>query len=386
MSIELIEAVSTGNYELVSKLILGGAKVNYTGYNNTTPLIEASKNGNKDIVQLLIQANANVQATDNNSMNALMYAIFLKNTDAVLLESELSLTDISSTKYPFQRNVNYSVISKSQDSTDILEALLEAGTEINTIDANKKTVLIHATSQGNLEAVKIILKYNPNINHIDGCGSNALSYASRFNNTEIASELIEEGIDINFEDELESTPLIYANMLQNEELIKILLSKGAQLNTNLQMLVQMLGNIKIQTMINTAKYVDFLLDNSLETFDNLGEIDSSILTSRYEFLLNTIQIDFEDLHLKLQKLNSSSLNQEEKHQLKIIFEHLIFQCDSNSEDEVHLISDDNQNNFLGDENNVNISDFLDPTEEENMLDIFDQMDEYCEHVINNFYH
>ncbi|RTK93957.1 MAG: ankyrin repeat domain-containing protein [Rickettsiales bacterium] len=396
MSVELIEAVSTGNYDSVNKLISGGADVNYKGKHNTTPLIEASKNGNIAVIQLLLQANAHVGETDNNGMNALMHAVFLKNTEAVLLlldtsidinardkdnnsavincfigrydqideedfikkatsKYESSLMNISSTKYPFQRSLHY--YNTNLVDVDILKALLEKGADVNTIDANKKTILIHATEQENLEAVKIILKYNPNINHIDGHGSNALSYASRFNNTQIAVELINSGIDINLEDELESTPLIYANMLTNT---------------------------KIQAMINTAKYVDFLLNNSLETFDNSGEIDSRVLTARYEFLLNKIEIDFEDFHLKLQKINSSSLNQKDKNQLKKIFANLLFKNDDYLKDEDEF-SIDVKNNLVDIETNdtVSISDFLDPLEPNEDKHIFDQLDEYCESLLNH---
>ncbi len=376
MSIELINASNIGDIILVRNLILKGDDINYIGEGGSTPLIEASKNGHDKVIQLLVASNVNAKATDVDGMNALMHAAYMKNTNAVKLlllytsidinaidkfnnnaliyclkaeyefkykehfkshfsnEGGSNALNIRSTTYPFQKPISYQNISNASFNIEILKALLENNADVNLIDKNGKTALIYATSLGNGEAVKLLLNANPNINHVDCFGITALINAVRLNKIEAAIELINAGADINCKDNLRSSALTFPDILGNKEIMKNLISKGASLDTYLLEI----SSKKIQIMLNTAKYVDYLLDNKRHSFDHFSEVDPEILISKYEFLLNQPELSLETLYRQMDKLNSCILASEYREQLNKIFLDVISKRAENPEEEAKILN------------------------------------------------
>jgi ankyrin repeat protein len=141
---DLIHAVKTGNTILVEELIKQGADVNITDNVGTTPLAEAIRVHRGDLVYLLLESGASPNVRLSNGDSALHLAV----------QSDL-------------------IISK---------LLLEAGADVNSIDAFCRTPLMIIARTGNRDepaqaAVKLLLEFGADIKTRDALNRDALSYA-----------------------------------------------------------------------------------------------------------------------------------------------------------------------------------------------------------------
>ena len=116
----LVNAISNNDLEEVKSLIRGGAYINISSDNGTTPLIWAVMNNTEsgDIVKLLLDEGADVNAQRvSDGYTALMYAVKL-------------------------------VQSRQEDRAKIVEMLLKAGADVNIQNKRGKTALDFARNLG----------------------------------------------------------------------------------------------------------------------------------------------------------------------------------------------------------------------------------------------
>lgn len=76
-----------------------------------------------------------------------------------------------------------------------LNVALADGANIDTVDSNGKTPLIHAAKIGNPRILKIILAHNPRINEQDNTGNTALMIASQYGQKHVVEQLLQYGAD-----------------------------------------------------------------------------------------------------------------------------------------------------------------------------------------------
>jgi hypothetical protein len=139
----------------------------------------------------------------------------------------------------------------------LAKALLERGSDINAIDGDGLTALMHAAWQGNEAMVELLVKAGADASVKDRNGVTALSLACdapnpriinlllehdkakgaavllevcKKDSTEMVKMLVENGADVNARDEDGATPLMFLAAAGELELIKLLLQKGAQIN------------------------------------------------------------------------------------------------------------------------------------------------------------
>lgn len=110
-----------------------------------------------------------------------------------------------------------------------LDKLLAEGIDINISDADGRTALFYATSEGNHEYVKLLLEKGANVYCKDNSGYTPLHFASQNFYVAIAKILIEYGAVIDALDVNGNSPLSDAVFYSEGrgELINLLLSLGA---------------------------------------------------------------------------------------------------------------------------------------------------------------
>jgi len=115
----------------------------------------------------------------------------------------------------------------SSGSEELLEALVDHGSDVNMQDFVGGTALFYAASRGNADHARLLLENGActEIANIDGV--TPLHAASEGGHTEIVSLLIQYGAFVNAGDDEDDRPLHYAVREGHQEIVKLLLAAGA---------------------------------------------------------------------------------------------------------------------------------------------------------------
>ncbi len=111
-----------------------------------------------------------------------------------------------------------------------VDALLQAGADVNEADANGNTALIVATRMGQADIVRRLLEAGAGVDHANNAGLTALHMAVEAGNVEITGMLLEKAPQL---DRLENggfTPLSIAVHSDHVQLVQALLAAGANPN------------------------------------------------------------------------------------------------------------------------------------------------------------
>jgi len=102
---------------------------------------------------------------------------------------------------------------------------------INTIDDEGLTPLLHTIIHGNLELVQYMIERGACIHYQDRAGWTPLLWSIRCNHVDIAKYLIKEiSVDVNMADYSGRTPLMCAICGYHTELAKMLIYRGADIH------------------------------------------------------------------------------------------------------------------------------------------------------------
>jgi ankyrin repeat protein len=122
---------------------------------------------------------------------------------------------------------------------DKVRALLDK-LDVNELDGNGQSALVHAAAHGQLAVVKHLLDSGARVNLPAAGGETALIAASRRGNAPVMERLITAGADINAADQQGATPLIVATVWATRmasvgiadtvSRVKLLLGAGAHVN------------------------------------------------------------------------------------------------------------------------------------------------------------
>jgi ankyrin repeat protein len=108
-----------------------------------------------------------------------------------------------------------------------VDALLQAGTDVNEVDANGNTALIVATRMGQASVVRRLLEAGAHIDSANHEGLTALHMAVLAENVEVASMLLKKEPQLNQRDHSGFTPLSLAVHQDHPRLVQALLAAGA---------------------------------------------------------------------------------------------------------------------------------------------------------------
>jgi hypothetical protein len=115
------------------------------------------------------------------------------------------------------------------EQTQLLNALLAAGANIEARDPNTDTALLSACLYHRVTAIRILLNHGANIGARDGNGYSPLMMAS-MNDAEIVRILLDHGANTEPTDSFGSTPLMLATENSQAATVRLLLDHGANAN------------------------------------------------------------------------------------------------------------------------------------------------------------
>lgn len=146
----LIDAAECSNAEIVQLLIDSGWDVNVQNDQEETPLTVACRSGQVEIVQTLIAAGGNIHKPGWQEMPPIVTVFFATQVNPA--SSELGLVEIEP--------------DLSETVTQIVQALIAAGANLDDRDVMGKTPLMLAIEQRNFEAATQLLQAGADVNAI----------------------------------------------------------------------------------------------------------------------------------------------------------------------------------------------------------------------------
>lgn len=204
-----------GNDALVRRLLDAGAKPNVTIESGETPLMAASRSGDADAVTLLIRAGANVNAKERRrGQTALMWAADQRHAEVVRALVEAG-ADLHARSEVWRQLEN--TAGNTNPSGDF--EMAHGGS----------TALLLAARQGHVDTARALLDAGANVNDIDASGASALVIAAHSDHRELSLFLLSRGADPDLGGA--GYAALHAAVLRNNpELVSALLAKGANAN------------------------------------------------------------------------------------------------------------------------------------------------------------
>ncbi len=354
----LISFIDSGNFQFVSYfLVIKKADPNYCNELGVTPLIASVMNPDTNITKLLIKKGADVNFRNINGENALHWAVMTRQVDQLKIlidnKAKVNLKDESGTSpifyalgygvydllnYANDDYINFSIPDTSGLTTNnLIKQLVDAGADINQVNALDCTPLLFATFQkdaslikilcnqganpnkttqaevsplmyaiqdGSYEVIRALIEKGADINYMLTDGNTALFAAVRSNNDSIANLLLKNNARVNIKNDLELTPLHYAAGFGYPFMTQLLISYGANINENdIYGNTPLIGAIYSGAQLVTEILIDSGADVNLA--DNKGNTPLMIAS---QFNDTTLINKLFDTGADLNRINNSSIN------------------------------------------------------------------------------
>jgi ankyrin repeat protein len=223
----LFVASRDGSVDIIPILLQGGADVNLRRNDGATPFIIAIQEGHEQVIRLLLSAGAEV-----NPMKR--------------LQTSNPLVDVSSSRVAVKQNDegsdddvdnNNNNSDGADDDDDDDDDDFHIGKEGSVHEERESdfseetpTPLLIAAANGHANIVEMLLDYGSNIDDCDDTGATALWMASQDNHIEVVKVLVKNKCDINATMNGGETPLIIASHRGHVDTVSFLLKNGARVN------------------------------------------------------------------------------------------------------------------------------------------------------------
>lgn len=111
-----------------------------------------------------------------------------------------------------------------------VRALLDAGADIDGVDAREWTALLHAASGSQVAAVRVLIDRGADVGARDGDEQTALQVAAAYVNADVVAPLLRRGVGVDDRDAGGRTPLVIACFNDRAAIAAELLSCDADVN------------------------------------------------------------------------------------------------------------------------------------------------------------
>jgi len=234
------------------------------------PLILACSSGNIEVVKKMIDAGADVHAKDATQVGALDYACRSGNLKLVeyllFLNVEVNSRDASNSSPIFS--------AVAAGHYDIFALLVERGADIKTPTETGTTLLHSAASHNSLQMIEALLKIGADINAEDNYGRNVLDYA--YANLDMIMKLVELGAPIAKYSQNSDLCWELVIMFDNIDILKLVIANGAKLYCD---------DLNILFSINGG--ADFYYRDYEKFYDEINHKETSL--NMIEYLLSLDQ-------------------------------------------------------------------------------------------------
>ena len=243
-------------------LIDAGADLHTKNEIEQSPLHYACASGALDVVKMLVGAGVGVRDTNDKGWTCLHVAARFAHIDTVRYLAGLPEDDLN-----FEDSDNHTALHLAvrEKLTDVVQVLIDAGADIDTVNKDGWAPLDSACEYGTLDVVKMLVEAGTGLrdtidegwtclhiaacfghtetvrylmglpfvdmNHRDGSNRTALCVAADEEHTDIVQMLIGAGADIDTQNDEGWSPLHYASLLGTLDVVRMLVRAGAEMRT-----------------------------------------------------------------------------------------------------------------------------------------------------------
>lgn len=210
-----------GYIETVQHLLKGGARVDLSHSDGTTPLMMAAKLDEAEICRILMEAGADRKARNKEGQTAADIAM---NRGFIALSLSLG-----GSLPPAGTPLHLFAAVKSGNLKEV-ESAIASGVDVNSRDGERHTPLMLAAEKGHLDIVRALIKAGADLDAAaEKKGATPLLRALWNNHIEAAKVLLEAGADVHAQDD---RALSSAASLGNDDIVRLLLKGGADPNAD----------------------------------------------------------------------------------------------------------------------------------------------------------
>ena len=233
-STPLLQAVRSGDRELVEILTKAGADTNHAGANGETSLHLAARRGVAEIAFLLVDAGGDVNRGNAQGVQPIVLALEEGHEDVARVYAGTGDGPLFSPRELRSRDaigrtplLNAAMLGLHR----YLKRLIADGSELEARDNENCTALILAAANNQSESVQILLDAGADLEATDKEGSTALTHAAWRGHLKLLKMFIARGAKVDTTRGPEKlTPLMGAASTGNLEVVRALLDAGADPN------------------------------------------------------------------------------------------------------------------------------------------------------------
>jgi ankyrin repeat protein len=191
-STALFYAAAFNTKEVVNTLIQAGSNIHHKDHNEYTALFYAAVSNSKVVVEELVKAGSDIHALAHYDTNIMLLASKNEHPSAKKMIEYLILNGVEINSK--DRNNNTSLMSAaSTNSKEIVELFIKEG-DVNAVDIVNETALMNASySNPRADVIETLINFGSDIDAIDISGRTPLMKAVAFNTKEVIETLIRAG-------------------------------------------------------------------------------------------------------------------------------------------------------------------------------------------------
>lgn len=247
--------------EMLHVIIHAQADLNISNKNQETPLLIASQLGHGEIIRILLDNKVSPNTHNQSKLSPLHMAIMYNQPHVIttLLNAKNYIHEnISPGIFPAHFAAQYNLIDLMQiliasndfdceqqdihgltplhiaakyNNKEIIKILVQqAKANIQAVDNDKNSALIHAVSCNHVEMCTLLIHLGAKTDIHNKESNTPIHIAVVKGNQEILAILLENGAEIEIKDKYNNTPLIHAIHFNNAQMCEMLIHAGADIN------------------------------------------------------------------------------------------------------------------------------------------------------------
>jgi ankyrin repeat protein len=280
-----LHVAANGGYSgVVKRLLAAGAVVEPdVRWKGCTPLLLAARAGDLDSARLLVEAGADTGALGQRGEALLHFATNTGNAD--LVRFVLPFSKVDQTDHNGTTATLWACMSQSTEHDEVLDALLEAGAKVDTVDKDDWAPFTALAANGRFSAIKKLVERGNSVHFRTPGNTNLLYFAADFGHVEMVQWLLSQGVDHKIAStsgtaEIGETPLYVAAETGHVEVLRLLIDAGGDIHHKTQSGLTPLaiaarnghGHIVRYLLRRGAKVTRLVLEESVSKPDQPGPV------------------------------------------------------------------------------------------------------------------
>ena len=221
-------AASSGQLDVVTKLLAQGVPVDTTDYLGFRPITMATLSGSAAMVRLLAAGGADIFAVDD-----------VDDKKYMLLEKAASMNHLEVVRVLLELGMDINGLTEDDNTAlmmaslyghvDIVKFFIEAGAALEMKNIQGNTALMAASFKGHPRVVRELVQAGANVNAYNKDDVHPLVLAARSNFPKVMRELIRGGADVNAVDKFRNSALSLCAKSNHMDCVNQLLARRADL-------------------------------------------------------------------------------------------------------------------------------------------------------------